>query len=101
MKPIRYQRLANQGLIQPEFNSPAEVVHWMGAVQAQDYLSSLWEIGLRMRSATERLIEQAIEARKIIRTWPMRGTIHFVPAEDASWMVRLMGPRVTARMHAG
>jgi hypothetical protein len=100
MKPIRYQRLANQGLIQPEFNSPAEVVHWMGAVQAQDYLGSLWEIGLRMRGATERLIEQAIEARKIIRTWPMRGTIHFVPAEDASWMVRLMGPRVTARIQS-
>jgi len=100
MKSIRFQRLLSQGLVQSGFKSPAEVVRWMGAVQAQDYLGSLWAIGLRMRGATERSIEQAIEARRIVRTWPMRGTIHFVPAEDARWMVRLLGPRVATRVQS-
>jgi Winged helix DNA-binding domain len=56
----------------------------MGAVQAQDYLYSLWAIGLRMQNATATDVEQAIVDRTILRTWPMRGTIHLVPAEDAA-----------------
>ena len=100
MRSIRFPRLVNQGLVQPGFKSPAEVVHWMGALQAQDYLGSLWAIGIRMPGATEKSIERAIEARAIVRTWPMRGTIHFVPAEDARWMVRLMGPRVATRIQS-
>lgn len=34
--------------------------------------------------------------RTIVRTWPMRGTLHFVPAEDARWMLALLAPRVIA-----
>ena len=49
------------------------MVRWLGAVQAQDYLGSLWAIGLRMQNATEEAVEQAIADRTIIRTWPMRG----------------------------
>ena len=42
-------------------------------------------------------MEAAIAARAIVRTWPMRGTLHFVPGEDARWMLRLLSPRVVAR----
>ena len=69
----------------------------MGAVQAQDYLGSLWAVGLRLRSAVESDIEAAVAARAIVRTWPMRGTLHFVPAADARWMLRLLTPRVITR----
>jgi hypothetical protein len=77
--------------------SAAETVRWFGAIQAQDYLGSLWAIGLRTRGATENSIEQAISERKIVRTWPLRGTLHFVAAEDARWMLDLCGPRTLAR----
>ncbi|MDB4887961.1 MAG: hypothetical protein JWN79_3399 [Gemmatimonadetes bacterium] len=41
-------------------------------------------------------VERAIEERTIVRTWPMRGTLHFVPAADVRWMLALMTPRVMA-----
>ncbi len=72
-------------------------MRWFGAVQAQDYLGSLWAIGLRTRGATEVSVEQAIAERSIVRTWPLRGTLHFVAAEDARWMLELCGPRTRAR----
>jgi hypothetical protein len=52
---------------------------------------------LRTRGATETSIEQAIAERTIVRTWPLRGTLHFVAAEDARWMLDLCGPRTLAR----
>ncbi|MGH8026392.1 MAG: winged helix DNA-binding domain-containing protein [Pseudoxanthomonas sp.] len=89
-------RLHRQRIAGGKFESPVEVVSWMGAMQAQDYASSLWAIGVRMRQATQALVEQAIAERRIVRTWPMRGTLHFVAAEDARWMSSLMAPRVIA-----
>jgi hypothetical protein len=68
----------------------------MGAVQAQDYGQALWAIGLRTRAATVADVERAIAERAIVLTWPMRGTLHFVPAEDARWMLDLLAPRVLA-----
>ncbi|HEX5939763.1 MAG TPA: winged helix DNA-binding domain-containing protein, partial [Dehalococcoidia bacterium] len=35
--------------------------------------------------------------KSIVRTWPMRGTLHFVPAEDACWMLDLLTPRLRGR----
>jgi hypothetical protein len=29
------------------------VVHWLGAVQAQDYAGAKWGLGIRMRRATD------------------------------------------------
>jgi hypothetical protein len=71
-----------------------DVVRWFGAMQAQDYLASLWAVGARMRSATERLVEEAIADAAIVRTWPMRGTLHLVAAQDVRWMLALLAPRV-------
>src|SRR5690349_21122624 len=89
-------RLENQRLARATFRRPEDAVAWFGAVQAQDYLGSLWAIGLRMRRATEASVEAAETRRAIIRTWPMRGTLHFVTAADARWMTRLLAPRVIA-----
>jgi hypothetical protein len=97
MSDIGLQRLMSQRVMPPTFTDPAEVVRWLGAVQAQDFLGSLWALGCRMQDATETMIEQAIAERTIVRTWPMRGTVHFVPAEDARWMLNLLTPRVVSR----
>ncbi len=89
-------RLANQRIVARPFAQPAAVVAWLGAMQAQDYLGALWSIGLRLSpnlSPTETLIEEAIADRTIIRTWPMRGTLHFVAAQDVRWLLQLLTPR--------
>lgn len=94
---IAFQRLSNQQIARPTFAHPSEVVAWLGAVQAQDYLGALWAVGLRTPGATEQTIEQALAEKTIVRTWPMRGTIHFVAAADVRWMLELLAPRVVRR----
>ena len=87
-------RLRSQHISRPTLQTPAEVVAWLGAVQAQDYLAALWAIGLRMRHASESTVERAIAEKTIVRTWFMRGTLHFVPASDIRWLLALMAPRM-------
>ena len=65
-------------------------------MQAQDYRNALWAIGLRTAGASEASVEHAIASREIVRTWPMRGTLHFVAAADVHWMLELLTPRVLA-----
>ncbi len=79
---IAQRRLRAQRLTGPGFAAPADVVRWFGAVQAQDYYGALWAVGQRCANATEASVEQAIADRAIVRTWPLRGTLHFVAAED-------------------
>jgi len=91
------QRLRQQRIGHNPFGSAAATVRWFGAFQAQDYLGALWAVGLRTRGATENSIEQAISERRIVRTWPLRGTLHFVAAEDARWMLDLCVPACAVR----
>jgi hypothetical protein len=93
---IATRRLANQSIAPAELTTPAEVVHRLGAVQAQDYASALWAIGLRAEAATQQSIEQAISNKEIVRTWPMRGTLHLVTAVDVRWLLALLTPRILA-----
>ena len=94
---LHHQRLYHQHLSRPDLHTPVEVVRWFGAVQAQEYAHSLYAVGLRMLNASERQVEQAIADREIVRTWPMRGTIHYVPAEDARWMLALLARRTNRK----
>ena len=87
-------RLRNQQIAQHNFRTPAELVSHLGAVQAQDFAGGKWAIGLRLRNVAEAGIEEAIAERTIVRTWPMRGTLHFVPAADVRWMLELTASRV-------
>lgn len=68
-----------------------------GAVQAQEFLASLWAIGQRMKKSVEADVERAIVERQIVRSYPMRGTLHFTPPEDLRWMLKLMTPRIIAK----
>ena len=77
--------------------SVSGVVTWFGAMQAQDYIGGLWSLGTRLPAMTTTEVEGALERREAVRTWPMRGTIHLVPAQDARWMVEVLGARAVAR----
>jgi hypothetical protein len=86
-------RLAAQGIAHPTLESPVDVVRGMLAMQAQDYLGTLWSVGLRTRAATETDVEAAHASGAIVRSWPLRGTLHLVAAEDLGWMLSLTGER--------
>ena len=94
---LAHRRLHSQSIIPANGEPPEAIVRRLGAVQAQDYTSALWAVGLRVKTATQQTIEQALSDRKIIRTWPMRGTLHFVAPADVRWMLALLTPRIMAR----
>ncbi|MFC7595103.1 winged helix DNA-binding domain-containing protein [Terrabacter sp. GCM10028922] len=98
---LRRARMSALGLAPPLGTaaspvSALEVARTLGALQAQDYASGAWSVAVRS-GLTLAEVEQAVHDREIVRTWPMRGTIHWVPAEDARWMCELLAsPRGTA-----
>ena len=93
---IPLQRLASQQIARHPFKRPAELVAHLGAIQAQDYPGAKWSIGLRLPGATEAEVDRAIADKSIVRTWPMRGTLHFVASADIHWMRALLTPRIIA-----
>jgi len=74
----------------------AGIVEWFGAMQAQDEGSVLWSLGLRLPGSSPASLQRQFEEHAVVRTWPMRGTIHLVPARDAHWMLDLMAGGVLA-----
>lgn len=93
---IPLQRLNNQRIGRQKFERPDQAVAWIGAMQAQDYSSVKWAIGLRCQDATDEAVEGAFASRDILRTWLMRGTLQVVAAADVHWMLALLGPRLIA-----
>jgi hypothetical protein len=91
-------RLTSQQITSSAAGSPSEVVARLLAMQAQDYRGALWSIGLRLPGSAVAEVERAIVNRTIVRTWPMRRTLHFVAANDARWMLRLLTPRAIKGM---
>ncbi|NTV15747.1 MAG: winged helix DNA-binding domain-containing protein [Desulfobulbaceae bacterium] len=96
MLAIPRQRLHSQQMVATKFRHPAEVLAWMGAIQAQDYPGAKWSLGLRLPNSREQEIEQALAEAKILRTWAMRGTLHFVAPRDIRWLLTLLAPRIIA-----
>ena len=87
-------RLASQRISSSEFTSAADVVRWMTAMQAQDFAGAKWSIGLRLPGSVESDIDAALADGTIVRSWPMRGTLHVVAPEDLRWMLGLTSERL-------
>jgi len=71
------------------------VVEHFGAMQAQDAPGVAWSLGLRT-GQTDAETAAALSGREVVRTWPMRGTLHLIPSRDAKWMLDLMGTKALA-----
>ncbi len=98
---IAQQRLHNQRLAATDLKLPAEVVQWLGAVQAQDYYGAKWALAQRMlaqrlEATTDANIEKAFAGGAILRTHVLRPTWHFVAPAHIRWMLQLTAPRVHA-----
>jgi hypothetical protein len=87
-------RLSALGVADPSTPDPEAVVRNAVATQAQDYLGTLWAVALRTPGATAAEVEAAHEAGRFVRSWPMRGTLHFVAGEDLGWMLGLTAARM-------
>lgn len=92
---IRRRRLEGQHLLHPRLTDPAEVVHGMLAMQAQEYAMAKWAIALRMRgSSTDAQVESAFDEGRILRTHVLRPTWHFVSPGDIRLVLQVTAARV-------
>ncbi|MEP7111178.1 MAG: winged helix DNA-binding domain-containing protein [Ferruginibacter sp.] len=96
LQDIARYRMVNQQLVATGFSKPAEIVGWLGAMQAQEYAHSKWAIGLRLPGCRDADIEQAFSNGEILRTHLLRPTWHFVTPADIRWILALSAPRVNA-----
>jgi len=98
---IAAQRLAAQQIAHPRFIQPAELVAWMGALQAQEPLAARWALGLRLggpgAAPGASAIETALADGSVLRTHVMRWTWQLVTPADLHWMLPLVGPRLMTR----
>lgn len=96
MRPteIARQRLFNQHIAIQSFKKPAEIVQYMGAIQAQDYAGAKWAAGMRLQKTKDAAVDKALADGSIIRTHVLRPTWHFVTPADARWMIELTAPRI-------
>lgn len=95
LSDIARSRVAAHHLDPADQSSVLAVVESQVAMQAQDYRGGLWSVGVRTPDLTEADVERALLNREIVRTWPMRGTLHLVAAADARWLPELLGPRAS------
>ncbi|EFC83444.1 winged helix DNA-binding domain-containing protein [Parafrankia sp. EUN1f] len=97
-------RLVAQRLAGEPAATPAEAVRTLGGLQAQDRGSLLMSVALRTAARSQAEVAAAFDAGELVTSWPIRGTLHTVPAEDLGWLTALTAPRlaaVAARHRAG
>src|SRR4029453_737121 len=87
-------RLASHGLLGDGFASVPEAVRWMTAMQAQDLASALWAVGQRVPGSGVSDVRAALDSGTVVRSWPLRGTLHFVAPEDLKWILDITRDRM-------
>ena len=87
-------RIISHGLVKATAaEDPCDAVRTLLALQAQQPSSVPWAINLRLRAPSIAQIDQAFENCLLVRSWPMRGTIHVTCAEDHHWLRLLLRHR--------
>jgi hypothetical protein len=85
-------RLVAQRVV-PAAHDAAEVVEHLAAVQAQDLRAAATAVALRGGEGTTAGLAAALNSGRVVRSWPMRGTLHLLLARDLPWVVALCGGR--------
>ncbi|MBW8174048.1 winged helix DNA-binding domain-containing protein [Ornithinimicrobium sp. Arc0846-15] len=93
LEDVARMRLISQRLIQP-LNTPTDVVRHMTCTQGQDLPGSTCSIALRTTSRSLAEVHEAYNQGLIVRSWPMRGTLFAVAAEDLGWMLEFTAPKI-------
>ncbi|MCS6710633.1 AlkZ family DNA glycosylase [Brachybacterium sp. EF45031] len=89
-------RLVAQGLVDRPFRTPLEVARAFGASQGQDLPGVIASLALRCSLESGEpadggvgAVVEEFAAGRIVRGYPMRGTVFVVAAEDLAWMTQL------------
>lgn len=86
-------RLLSHRLVDP-LDSPLSVVRHLTCTQGQDHPGSTTSVAVRTRERSLAAVRAAYDAGEIVRSWPMRGTLFVVAAQDLGWMLSLTGEAV-------
>jgi hypothetical protein len=89
-------RLAAQRLVGERAATPGNAVRRLLAVQAQDLPGALTSVALRTAGRGRADVAAALDSGEVVRSWPMRGTLHLVAADDLPWMLDVLGTRTLA-----
>lgn len=82
-------RLTSHWLSTWWFSDIETAVRHMGCMQAQDIWQATRTIGSRVPWSTSKDVKQALTEWKIVRTRPMRGTLHYMAPENVHRMLDL------------
>ncbi|OIH92862.1 hypothetical protein BIU90_09770 [Curtobacterium sp. MCBA15_001] len=85
-------RLAAQRIGAPG-GTPVDVVAHMHAMQGQDLGQSLWAVGARALGVTRADVRAAFDRGDLVRSWPMRGTLHVLQADTLRTLLSLTAER--------
>ena len=91
LSEVALLRVIAQRIAGPQPASPVEAVRRLAAVQGQDLPGALTSVALRTTGRRRDDVVAALDEGAVVRSWPMRGTLHLLAAEDLPWMVRLLG----------
>jgi Winged helix DNA-binding domain len=94
LRDVSLLRLAAQRLVGERPPTVAATVRTMTAMQGQDLPGVLCSAALRTDGGSLAGVRAAMDAGEVVRSWPMRGTLHLVAAEDLGWMITIGAPRV-------
>jgi len=93
---LAHLRLLSQRIISSATATPVVVARSMLAMQAQDLSAAKWAVGLRAAGITSGEVDAALSDGTLVRSWPMRGTLHITAAEDLPWILGLTSARTIA-----
>lgn len=82
-------RLHSHLLTKHSYTQASEIVKHYGCIQAQDTSQAMRVIGSRLPKAGAQNIKDACKIGQIIRTRPMRGTLHYIAPEYTHRMLDL------------
>ena len=90
-------RIIAQGLVPATAaRSPLDAVSNLAALQGQQASAIPWAIGVRCTGVSRARVEESFARGELVRSWPMRGTVHVTSARDHHWLRRLLRHRRAA-----
>ncbi len=87
-------RLAALRLVGERAATPGDAVRHLLCAQGQELPGALASIALRTAGGTRAAVVAALDAGEVVRSWPQRGTLHLVAADDLPWLLDLCAARV-------
>lgn len=97
---LRAERLAAHGIgaqagrsAADRLAAPSAIVRRMTALQGQDLAQTLWAVGVRGVGLSRQDVTGAFDRGELVRSWPMRGTLHTLDPDDLRLLLSLTGSR--------